>query len=52
MYVRSMKEWTFLNIVIEVLLDQKTSVNKYSRIIDAVGTISTEHGIGTYNYST
>jgi len=40
-----MKECTFLNIVIEVLLDQKTSVNKYSRVIEAVGTISIENDI-------
>jgi len=40
-----MKEWTILNIVIEVSLDQKIRVNKYSQIIDAVGTISTEHGM-------
>lgn len=40
-----MEEWTFLNIVIEVLLDKKTRVNKYSRFINTVGSISTENGI-------
>lgn len=44
-YVRLMEEWTFLNIVIEVLLDKKTRVNKYSRFINTVGSISTENGI-------
>lgn len=40
-----MEQWAFLNIVIEVLLDKKTRVNKYSRFINAVGSISTGNGI-------